>query len=112
MRRTLLLLSFLGLIGCPPLRQAPSPSPTVPPDSDLCGAMCKHIGPRAQGGLGCEEGESVYDSDRPGKRGVPNKSCEDFCREQQAHGVFVNPRCIMKVETCSEIEAARQRICQ
>jgi hypothetical protein len=74
--------------------------------------MCLHIGPKAQGGLGCEEGDPVYDSDLPGPKGVPNKSCTAFCTGQQANGVFVNPRCIIQVKSCGEIESARQRTCK
>lgn len=111
MRRLLLLLAF-SLTGCPPTREAPSPNPIPAPDSELCEPMCKHIGPLTQGGLGCEEGYPVYDSDKPGPKGVPNKTCVDFCTEQQANGVFVNPKCVMGVKRCEDIESARQQICQ
>lgn len=74
--------------------------------------MCQHIGPKAQGGLGCPEGDPVYDSDLPGPRGTPNKSCEQFCKDQQSNGVFINPRCVAQVKSCDEIEAARQRTCK
>ncbi len=77
----------------------------------MCDAMCKHIGPKSQGGLGCEEGNPVYDSDRPGPAGVPNKTCTDFCVEQQNNGVFINPRCVMKVKSCDEVEMARLKTC-
>jgi hypothetical protein len=70
--------------------------------------MCSHIGPN---GLKCEEGEPVYDSDIPGERGIPNQSCEDFCKQQQALGVFINPKCVMKVKSCDEIESARLKRC-
>lgn len=110
MRRYLLLLALpLAVIACPPAN-SPTPSPT--PDSDLCGQMCQHIGPKAQGGLGCPEGDPVYDSDIAGPKGVPNKSCEQFCKDQQTNGVFINPRCVMQVTACDQIEAARQRTCK
>lgn len=112
MRQYLLLLALV-LVACPPANSpSPSPTPTPTPDSELCGQMCQHIGPKAQGGLGCPEGDPVYDSDLPGPRGVPNKSCELFCKDQQTNGVFINPRCVMQVTACDQIETARQRTCK
>lgn len=103
-----LLFSIACLVGCPPQPQAPSPNPIIPPDSDLCQAMCDHIGPN---GLKCEEGNSVYDSDLPGPVDVPNLTCTDWCKQEQANGLFINPRCVAKVLTCGEIETARQKDC-
>jgi len=113
MRRKLLTLLLIVLalnsIGCPPTRDTPSPAPIEPPDTDLCGKMCQHLGPKAKGGLGCEEGEPVYDSDHPGPKDVPNVSCEAFCRTSQERGAFLNPRCLSLVKSCAEIEAARKK---
>jgi hypothetical protein len=104
-----LVLSFSVLIlGCPIQPQSPSPHPVIPPDSDLCAAMCNHIGPK---GLWCEEGNAVYDSDLPGPPDVPNLTCETWCKNEQANGVFINPRCVAQVKSCSEIEVARQKDC-
>ncbi len=104
------MVSFLGcapsLTGCVPEAKGPSPNPAVVPDSDLCGRMCDHLA-----ALGCEEGKSVYDSDRPGPKGVPNMTCTEFCTDQQSKGTFINPRCVMNVTKCSEIEPARQKVC-
>jgi hypothetical protein len=105
MRRNLLLLALLAFLGC-------KPTVTPPPDTDLCAAMCQHIGPADAGGLGCAEGEPLYDSTKPGDAGVPNESCTEFCQHQQANGVFVNPRCVMQVTSCDQIEAARAKTCQ
>jgi hypothetical protein len=74
--------------------------------------MCAHIGPVDEGGLGCAEGQPVYDSTLPGDAGVPNESCTQFCEKQQANGVFINPRCVMQVTSCSQIETARAQTCQ
>jgi len=102
---TLVLLSLLW--GCTPTpKQPPSPNPAVVPDSELCGSMCDHLS-----ALGCEEGQPLYDSDRPGKQGVPNMTCKEFCEEQQVRGTFINPRCVLKVQHCSEIEPSRQKVC-
>jgi len=70
--------------------------------------MCDHIGPQ---NLNCAEGQPVYDSALPGPTGVPNESCTDFCTKQQANGVFINPKCVAKVAACSDIEAARKKVC-
>ena len=107
-----LLSVTLLLTACP--SGVPAPTPRVIPaaDSDLLGAMCKHIGPKAQGGLGCEEGLPLYDSDVPGPVDVPNVSCEDAYRKMQANGVALNPRCVLKVTSCADIENARKHKCE
>jgi len=97
--------ALLSLTGCPPTEDTNYPPPPIPPpDTDLCDAMCDHIGPD---GLGCEEGEDVYNSDIEGPKDVPNQSCGDFCRELQDKGVFVNPRCVATVPSCDVIEDYR-----
>jgi hypothetical protein len=83
--------------------------PTPKPDSDICFQMCQHIGPKEKGGLGCEEGNPVYDSDKPGPKDVPNESCEEFCKITQNNGVSINPKCILLVKTCDQIEFARTK---
>jgi hypothetical protein len=82
-------------------------NPTPKPDSDICVQMCQHIGPKDKGGLGCEEGMPVYDSDKPGPKDVPNESCEEFCKITQNNGVSMNPRCVVLIENCDQIEDAR-----
>jgi hypothetical protein len=83
--------------------------PTPKPDSDICVQMCDHIGPKEKGGLGCEEGDPVYDSDKPGPKDVPNETCEEFCKITQNNGVSMNPRCVALVESCDQIEEARAK---
>lgn len=61
--------------------------------------MCKHLST-----LGCEEGKPVYNSDLGGPVGVPNQSCVDFCQELQDSGYFVNPKCVLLVTRCDEVE--------
>ena len=104
MPRILLLLAF-ALIGCPP-------AVTPPPDTDLCPAMCAHIGSIDEGGLGCVEGQPIYSSALAGEAGVPNMTCTQFCQHQQASGIFINPRCVMQVTSCSQSEAVRQQTCK
>lgn len=105
-----LLVALLGLlsVGCPSRVDVESPSsaPLTPPDTELCGEMCEHIGAK---GLNCEEGQAVYDSDLPGEKDVPNLSCNEFCKTSQDRGSFINPRCVLLVKTCDEIESARKK---
>ena len=107
-RRSLFLLVIALVFGCHPAREAPSPNPPVPPDTDLCGQMCEHIGPK---GLNCEEGKDYYDSDVAGPKGTPNATCLTFCKSQQEKGVFINPRCVAQVPACDQIEAWRKKTC-
>ncbi len=108
-RILLALLAFFTFASCVRGADAPGPSPIVVPDTDECKAMCDHLG---RGGLNCEEGLPVYNSDRPGPKDVPNESCEEFCRDTQAMGVFLNPRCLKSVPTCGQIEEWRKKTCR
>jgi hypothetical protein len=105
------ILIGLFLVGCPHQgdREAPSPAPIKPPDTDLCGKMCAHLGPKDKGGLGCEEGTPVYNSDKPGPVDVPNETCEEFCKVSQDRGAFMNPRCVMLVPSCDKVEEYRKK---
>jgi hypothetical protein len=87
-------------------KEAPSIAPMEPPDTVLCGSMCQHLGPN---GLNCEEGMSVYDSDKPGPKDEPNTSCEEFCKTSQMRGYFLNPRCLILVPSCNRIEEFRKK---
>ena len=111
MRIALIALIAFTLAGCPTSRQPASPHPQPIPDTELIPGMCKHLGPKDQGGLGCKEGEPVYNSDLPGPAGVSNESCVDYYTGLQHDGYFVNPRCILQVTACDQIEAARQKTC-
>jgi hypothetical protein len=105
MRYLICLFCFL-LVTC---HQNQVIKPVPKPDSDLCDQMCQHIGPKDKGGLGCEEGEPVYDSDKPGPKDIPNETCEEFCRMTQENGISLNPRCLRLVESCDQIEDARAK---
>jgi hypothetical protein len=84
-------------------------NPNPQPDSEICAQMCDHIGPKDNGGLGCEEGNPVYDSDKPGPKDVPNETCEEFCKITQNNGISMNPRCVALVDSCDQIESARAK---
>lgn len=104
MRQFLLAFgAILTLLGCPGDRVR-SPNPIPVPDTELCGAMCDHLA-----SLGCPESKPVYDSDEPGPRRIPNLTCTRFCEKQQANGIFINPRCVLKIKACDDLESARQK---
>jgi hypothetical protein len=109
--KTQALILAIVLTGCwnPVIQDPTTPSPTPPPDTDWCSKMCNHIGPKAKGGLGCEEGNPVYNNDIVGPKDVPNQSCEDNCKELQGKGLFLNPKCIAIVDKCENIETFRQK---
>ena len=104
MRILWLTLPAFLLLGCPTPTDPITPSPIPPPDTDLCVSMCDHLA-----ALGCEEGQPVYNSDLPGPVDVPNQSCADNCKELQDKGFFVNPRCVLTVKSCDDIEPSRQK---
>jgi hypothetical protein len=97
-------IATLFFLGCPPAKT--SPTFLHIPDSELCPAMCAHFRE-----LKCAEGEDYYDNDKPGPKGVPNSKCEDFCTQQQTNGIFVHPRCLLRVPTCNLIESWRNNDC-
>ena len=104
-RLLMLLVPFIVLVGCPNTDLV-VPPPNPPVDTDWCGRMCKHLQ-----GLGCEEGQPVYNNDKPGPPDVPNQSCEEWCTELQDpdHLYFINPRCVATVPSCEDIEPYRQK---
>lgn len=105
MWRHLSIAFFLTLVACPKYdREAPSPSPMVVPDTELCGKACHHLQ-----ALKCEEAQDVYDSDIPGPVDVPNTTCESFCKVSQERGAFLNPRCLLLVPSCDKIEVYRRK---
>lgn len=91
-----------GSQGCHPEPRYPEPK-----DTAMCPKACDHL--RA---LGCEEGKPYYDSDKPGPKGVPNASCEEFCQHQQDNHIALNPTCLAVVPSCDQIEAWRTKDCQ
>lgn len=111
-RQLVLLIVPLVLVGCPPPQDPVIPPPNPPVDTDWCKAMCDHIGPVTEEtpkALNCEEGQDVYNSDKPGPKDIPNQTCEDWCVEMQDKGFFINPRCVSVVPSCGDIEDWRQK---
>jgi hypothetical protein len=105
-RKPLLVLAFLAL-SCGPKQPSDAPlAQAQPTHSELCPKMCEHFRE-----LKCEEGDPYYDNDKPGPADAPNSTCEDFCKEQQAKGVNINPSCAMQAPSCDLIEVYRQKTC-
>ena len=103
MKHTVAVALFtLTLVGCPV--DPPIAPPNPPPDTNLCAAMCDHLAK-----LGCEEGKPVYNNDLPGPKDVPNQSCADNCTELQKKRFFVNTKCVLTVERCTQVEDFRQK---
>lgn len=109
------VIAWLLLTSCQAKQPIPLKlAPIEIPDDSFCGAMCRHLGPKTPDtpdALNCEEGGPVYNSDLPGPVGLPNQSCRDFCLSTQSNGVFLNPRCLMKVPSCDLIEEWRTKSC-
>lgn len=85
--RTLMALVTLVTLSCGHLK--PPPVPIDPGDSEMCLAACSRME-----ALGCEEGKPLEDG----------TSCVKFCVETQAAGHALNPTCLSKINSCSEID--------
>lgn len=96
MIKKLALLAFVALTaceGCPPSQTTtdpvqPRPTP-VPTDTEYCDLAEVHLIM-----LHCSEGN-------PTTRG---KRFADVCRELQAAGIAVNPKCLANVTSCAEVD--------
>lgn len=87
--------TLLGCVeGCPRENEVPWNPPVVITDSDHCKLACEHLRD-----LKCKEGDPVKATGDAGY-----VSCEDFCRETQSNGVWLNPKCVEQINTCSELE--------
>ena len=94
-----LILMCLALLvmapDCGPPTPVPPPVPTppVPPDTDKCVSACANLTK-----LHCSEGDPIKMSDGS------VVTCEQFCRDTQNQGVYLNPDCVSKVTKCSDVE--------
>jgi len=71
----------------------PVPPPPVPPDTEQCVNACANLTK-----LKCPEADPIKMSDGS------VVTCEQFCRETQGQGVYLNPACVAGVKTCGEVE--------
>ena len=88
---TQLLFVLLVATACGSCRTfRPPPMPIDPGDTDQCLAACTRME-----SLGCPEGAPLPDG----------TTCVKFCVDTQTAGHAMNPTCLAKIESCSEIEA-------
>jgi hypothetical protein len=105
MTRLLSVLAAGVFLTCSPADPAvPKPPVDEASDPTYCTAACKHLAD-----LGCPEGEPVYNSDLPGPLDVPNQSCADWCKELQDRDAALNPRCLLLITDCTQIEEYRAK---
>lgn len=83
----IILLSFTVFNCNPTETQTPARPPRIVTDSDLCKAAEIHLTE-----LKCEIA-------KPTKKG---KSFEQFCKETQDAGIFINPKCLSAATNCGE----------
>ncbi len=85
--------------GCPPSPSSPDPvkpTPTpVPTDTEWCDLAENHLTE-----LNCVEGQ-------PTKKGIHFGA---FCRELQANGIYINPRCLAEVKSCAEVDVCTHTV--
>jgi len=104
-----LALPVLLLATC---RQSPeiTPQPPVITDQHMCSAACANLQT-----LKCEEGDPVDMKKKcagsedcvPGQyclKGTCYVSCDDFCVDTQNAGVWLDPTCVSRIQSCKEIE--------
>ena len=107
--RSLVVLSIVLSVSACQKVQPVSPTPPIIEDTDQCAQACQRLSQ-----LGCDEGrpvpagvECVSDSDcRVGDQcmdRVCHASCETFCRETQAWGAWLQPRCVSQINFCGEL---------
>lgn len=96
-----ILLSFV-LIACAGVPIAPHPTPVVT-DTAMCVDAQTHLEQLCQ----ADSSKNAYCCKvvAPTKKG---KSFTQFCIEKQNQGVFLNPRCVSKVNSCGEIDRCTQ----
>jgi hypothetical protein len=96
-RRLLHAVIVAGSLGCHGVTSNPvGPHPTpVVVDTDLCDVAEANLK-----ALHCPEGE-------PTKRG---ERFGDVCRELHAAGIFVNPRCLSTIASCSDVDVCTKTV--
>lgn len=92
------LVILVALVGaCGPAKSPPpTPAPTpVVTDTQFCDAAEANLIK-----LGCPEG-------KPTKRGT---RFGDVCRDLHENGIFVNPRCLATISTCSAVDVCTRTV--
>lgn len=88
-----------------------SPHPPVITDSDQCPAACENLRR-----LGCEEGQPIDVATKCGtgmdctpgqycESGTCHATCDQFCREMEASGVWLDPVCVSQITDCRQLNS-------
>lgn len=88
----------------------PTWDPAPVPDTTYCGAACDHIG-QNDGGLNCQEGQPIElapDACVPDAETTDCITCKRFCEDTQTQGVWLNPKCVASIESCSQIDTCQE----
>ena len=93
-----------------------TPHPITITDSDKCPAACENLRR-----LGCEEAKSIDVGTKcvSGQNcplgqycdvGTCHATCDQFCRETQSQGVFLDPTCVMNITDCKQVDGCPANI--
>jgi hypothetical protein len=85
-------------------------SPASVPDTEYCAAACEHIG-SDDAGLSCEEGKPIEMQQGGCDAGVNDTtcvSCVKFCYDTQQQGVWLNPKCVVNIKSCDQIDNCQE----
>lgn len=98
--KKLMLVLLLSALGCVSGVKEPEPVIRPQPGAELCPQVCEkgRYLPEMDGDAGC-----VWTEDIPIDGGV--LTCEEWCVQDHADGVYWNSECIVeKATTCEEVE--------
>lgn len=112
---TLFIVLTFGCQALNPLEpnepEPPTPVPPVVVDTPACKAACENLQL-----LKCEEGNPIVtnktcvddlqcDQGQECVTGICVAHCETFCEQTQAQGVWLDPVCVSKIDSCSQIDS-------
>lgn len=108
---TIVAVVIMFYAGCTGGGIEPTWNPVPVSDTEYCGPACDHIG-STDGGLNCQEGQPIEMKPDVCSGGIPDEvncvSCKKFCEDTQSHGVWLNPKCIINIQTCSQIDTCQE----
>lgn len=87
-----ILLSII-IISCLTKQVNPVKPPVIPTDTALCPDACIHLRQ-----LNCEEGNDLI------MKTGRVVTCEQFCKDTQDTGIWLNPSCIINITECDSVE--------
>lgn len=106
-----MLLTFSGCNPTSP--KSITPMPKVVTDSDHCPVACKKLSdlkcPEAEPintHFACREDSNCQNGETcNGETGTCWASCETFCRNTQAEGVWLSPACVENITSCDQVDS-------